>query len=115
MTQHDDSLYLLHMFESAQKALRFVQGKTRAEYDQDEVLRLALLHLIQTIGEAAHRISKTYQDTHPEVAWKAITGIRHRIVHNYVDIDDEVIWKTVTDDLPPLLDQLRHLIPPESS
>ena len=113
MTQHNDDLYLLHMLESAQKALAFVQGKTRSDYDQDEVLQLALLHLIQTVGEAAHNISEDYQHQHPEIAWKPIMGIRHRIVHNYADIDHEVIWKTVTDDLPPLVKVLERLISPE--
>ena len=111
--QHNDDLYLLHMLESAQKSLAFVQGKTRADYDQDEVLQLALLHLIQTVGEAARNISDEYQQQHPEIAWKPIMGIRHRIVHNYADIDDEVIWKTVTDDLPPLVQSLEKLVPPE--
>ncbi len=112
MTQHNDDLYLLHMFESAQKALVFVQGKSRSHYDQDEVLQLALLHLIQTVGEAARNISEEYQQHHPEIAWKPIMGIRHRIVHNYADIDDEVIWKTVTDDLPVLVKILERLVPP---
>ena len=113
MTQHNDDLYLLHMLESAQKALAFVQGKTRDGYDDNEVLRLALLHLIQTVGEAARNVSEAYQKQHPEIAWKPIMGIRHRIVHNYADVDDEVIWKTVTDDLPPLVIHLEKLISPE--
>lgn len=49
MTRHDDSLYLQHMLESTTKAITFVQDKSRMDYDQDEILRLALLHLIQTI------------------------------------------------------------------
>lgn len=113
MTQHNDSLYLLHMLESAQKALAFVQGKTRDDYDDNEVLRLALLHLIQTVGEAARNISDAYQKQHPEIAWKPIMEIRHRIVHNYADVDDEVIWKTVTDDLPPLVSSLEKLVSSE--
>lgn len=114
MTQHDDSLYLLHMVESAQKAVKFVQGKTRVEYDRDEMLRLALLHLIQTVGEAARNVSKSFQDDHPQIPWKAVMGIRHRIVHNYADVDEDVIWQTVTGDLPPLIESLAKLMPPET-
>ena len=114
MTLHNDDLYLLHMLESAQKALAFVQGKSRTEYERDEVLRFALLHLIQTVGEAARNISDEFQHQHPEIAWKPIMGIRHRIVHNYADIDEEVIWKTVTDDLPALVKVLEQLVPPQT-
>ncbi len=51
MTQHDDRLYLTQMLESAQKAQRFIGDKSRTDYEQDEVLRIALAHLIQVIGE----------------------------------------------------------------
>lgn len=50
---NDDLLYLGHMLDMARKARSFVEGKTRAEYDEDEILRLALTYLLQTIGEAA--------------------------------------------------------------
>lgn len=42
MTQHEDNVYLLHMLESAQKALAFAQDKTRADYHGDEVLGWAI-------------------------------------------------------------------------
>lgn len=54
MTRHDDDLYLRHMLESAVKAQAFIQGKSRADYEADEVLRLA--HLLQVIGEAARKV-----------------------------------------------------------
>jgi uncharacterized protein with HEPN domain len=110
MTLHEDSLYARHMFESAQKALIFVTGKTRDDYQQDEVLWLALMHLVQTIGEAARNTSKDFQSEHPEIPWKSIMGIRHRIVHNYTDVDEEVIWRTINDDLAPLIQALEPFI-----
>ena len=58
MTQHDDQLYVWHMLESAEKARHFAYGKTRADFESDEVLRLALIHLVQTIGEAAQRFAR---------------------------------------------------------
>ncbi len=49
----DETVYLGHMLDRARKIIAKVQGKTRADFDGDENLRLALAHLIQTIGEAA--------------------------------------------------------------
>ena len=113
MTRHDDLLYLRHMIEAAQKARLFVRGKTREDYDRDEVLRIALVHLVQTVGEAARNVSQTTQADNPNVPWKQVMGIRHRIVHNYADIDEDIIRKTVIDDLPPLISALDHLLPSE--
>jgi len=48
-----DLVYVGHMLDMARKAVGKTQGVSRAQYDADENLRLALIHLIQTIGEAA--------------------------------------------------------------
>ena len=64
----DDRLYLDHMRDHAAKALALAAGKTRAAFDADEVLRLALTYLIQIIGEAASQVSQETKDAHPENA-----------------------------------------------
>ena len=43
-----------------------VQGKSRAEYDGNEDLQIVLAYLIQTIGEAASRVSVELRGQHPE-------------------------------------------------
>lgn len=48
-----DLVYAGHMLDMAKKAVGKTQGLTRDGYDADENLRLALIHLIQVIGEAA--------------------------------------------------------------
>jgi hypothetical protein len=45
------------MLDQARKVAGKIQGKMRAEFDADENHRLALAHLVQTIGEAARRVS----------------------------------------------------------
>lgn len=101
--QRDDRVYLSHMLDMARKARELTVGRSRADFDRNEVLRLALRHLIQIIGEAASRVSAEYRSAHPEVPWGEIIGMRHRVVHDYLGIDDEVVWATVTRDLPELI------------
>jgi uncharacterized protein with HEPN domain len=107
MSQHDDRLYLTHMRESAEKAIAFTQSKTRDDYDRDELLQLALLHLLQIIGEAAGSVSASTRAKLTGLPWSAITGIRHRIVHGYAVVDHDVIWNTIVHDLEPLLTSIR--------
>src|SRR4029077_6898818 len=51
----DDLRYVGHMVDSARRIQLHLAGKNRADYDANEILRLAVIHLIQTIGEAARR------------------------------------------------------------
>ena len=109
----DDRVYLGHMLDMARKARQLVQDKSRAEYDGDESLRLALAHLLQVIGEAARRISPACRQAHPQIPWNAIVGMRHKVVHDYMTVDEEVIWDTTVHELGPLITELERLVPLE--
>jgi uncharacterized protein with HEPN domain len=62
------------MLDQTRKAVGKVEGKTRADFDTDENLRLALAHLVQTIGEAARRVSEATRTAHGEVPWRQFVG-----------------------------------------
>ncbi|MCK7500780.1 MAG: DUF86 domain-containing protein [Comamonadaceae bacterium] len=95
------------MAEAAQAALTFLQGRTRAELDSDAMLRFALVHVVQVIGEAATRVSAAGPAQVADIDWTAIVGGRNRRVHAYFDIDTAILWATVTGSLLALLQQLR--------
>jgi uncharacterized protein with HEPN domain len=106
----DDGVYLGHMFDLARKAMAKVQDKPRADFDADENLRLALAHLIQTIGEAARKVSPETCASHPELPWAKITGMRHKIVHDYMSLDEDLVWTVATVHLPELAALLAPLV-----
>ncbi len=51
-----------------------------------------------------------FQQTHPDVPWAQIVGMRNRLIHAYFDVDVDRVWDTVVDDLPPLIKQLERLL-----
>jgi uncharacterized protein with HEPN domain len=110
----DELVYVGHMLDKVHEALSLVSGKTRQDYDSDSVLRLALTHLIQVIGEAARRVSSQFREKHQQIPWEAIAGMRSKIVHDYMNVDEDIVWDSVTQELQPLIDELRKIVPPES-
>jgi len=66
-------------------------------------------HLIQTLGEAARRVSVSYRVAHPEIPWSEIIGMRHKIVHDYLSVDFDLVWDVSRYEIPRLLLQLRRL------
>jgi uncharacterized protein with HEPN domain len=106
----DDSVYVGHMFDTARLILSKVAGRSRAEFDEDENLRLAVTHLIQTLGEAARRVSPQYQQSHPSVPWQKVIGMRHRVVHDYLHIDYDIVWNVATLNLPLLVTELEKIV-----
>ena len=114
-SQQRVSLYLGHMLDSARKVAAKVAGIDRAAFDADENLRYALVHLLQTIGEAARHIPQDFRDSHSAIPWNAIIGMRHRLVHDYLGVDENIVWRTATQEMAGLISRLEKLIQTESS
>jgi uncharacterized protein with HEPN domain len=105
----DDLVYVGHMLDMAEKALKLAHGKSRADFDADEALALGLTYLVQVIGEAALRVGPDLTRAHPEVPWRAIVGMRRRVVHQYLHVDRDIVWDVVTRELIPLAEVLRKI------
>lgn len=106
----DDSTRLKHVIEASRRAIEFVRGRTRPDLDADEMLSLALVRLLEIIGEAAKGLSPSLQKTHAEIPWRKMASMRDRLVHGYFDVNLDVVWKTVQEDLPPLISQLEVIV-----
>jgi uncharacterized protein with HEPN domain len=111
--QKDDLVYIGHMLDTVRSIGAKVAGRSRADFDADENLRIAVAHLIQTIGESARRVSPAFQRSHPEIPWSNIIAMRHKVVHDYLEINYDIVWLTARADLPPLAAQLEKIAPPD--
>ncbi len=102
------------MLDAARKAVSFAHGRTRADLDSDEQLALALVRLLEILGEAAKQVGSATRDAHADIPWKEIAGTRDRLIHGYFNVDLDVVWTIVDSDLPPLVRRLEDLIGPEA-
>ena len=109
MTEHEDSVRIRHMLDAAKKAREFIEGKQRAHLDEDEQLCLALIRLLEIIGEAAKSVSPELQRQQPDIPWKEIAGTRDRLIHGYFDVDLNIVWEIVSTDLPRLIPILEKI------
>jgi len=113
MTRHDNEVRLRHMLDHAQEALSMVSGKQRQDLTKNRILELALVRLIEIIGEAAGRVSSEGQNKYSSIPWTQIIGMRNRLVHGYDQVDLDVLWDTMEFDLPPLIAELEKILEPE--
>lgn len=112
--RHDDFIRLRHMLDSARKASEFARGRSGDDLRADEMLGLALVRLLEVLGEAAKGISEELRAAHPEIPWKQIAGTRNRLIHGYFDVDLNIVWQIVNADLPPLISVLNNILASES-
>lgn len=110
MSEIDPITRLHHMLDAARKAGQFAQGRTRADLDADEMFALALVRLLEVIGEAANAVTDDIRKRAPQIPWQEIAGTRNRLVHGYFDVDLDIVWEIVTRDLPPLIADLERFV-----
>jgi len=106
MPPPDDATRLHHILDSARKAVAFTYGKSRADLDTDELLALALVRLLEIIGEVSTGITEELRKKYPEIPWRQMANTRNRLIHGYFDINYELVWETATHELPPLIVKL---------
>jgi uncharacterized protein with HEPN domain len=114
MPVKDDISRLHHILEAADDALVFIIGKERSDLDTDKMLVLALVRLLEIIGEAAAGISEEMRSKHPEIAWRQMSAMRNRLIHGYFEVNLDIVWKTLTTELPPLACQIRKVLENET-
>ena len=105
-----DAIRLRHMLDAAGKALSFVQDRSREDLETDEMLALALVRLLEILGEAAGRVSPDVQAELPTIPWRQVAGTRNRLIHGYFNIDLDIVWAIIQNDLPSCIAVLEKVV-----
>ena len=113
MLNEKDRIRIRHMLDYSREAVELAKEATRADLDTNRLLELALVRLLELVGEAAARVSPGVRTSCSEIPWSLIVGMRNRLIHGYDAVDSDVLWDTLSDDLPRLIDELEKTVPPE--
>jgi len=63
---------------------------------------LALVRLMEVVGEAATRVPEEFRQQHTGVLWQDIADLRNRLIHGYDVVNLDVLWTIIEEDLPLL-------------
>jgi uncharacterized protein with HEPN domain len=108
-----DNAYLWDMLDAAKAIVEFISGRAYYHYLKDRMLRGAVERHLEIIGEAARRMSKPFQEAHPEIPWGQIVAQRNVLAHEYGEVKQELMWRVATIHIPELIAQLEAILPPE--
>ena len=100
---------LSDILESARKIeSRVARGRPR--FDEDEDVQLAVVHLLEILGEACAGLSTDTRRSYPDMPWRAAADMRNRVIHGYFDIDLDVVWGAAVNEVPALASAVAKIV-----
>ena len=97
-----DKERLLHIIDAIQSIEEFTKEISYGEYIEDFKLRLALIKLLEIIGEASGGITPQTQEQFSDIDWAILKSVRNVLVHEYFGVDYDIIWNVIKSKIPDL-------------
>ncbi len=110
MSRHDPEVALRQMLDHAREAMILSRGKSVQDLIDYRTLGLAVVRLMEIVGEAANRVPREQRSKYPEIPWIQIISLRNRLIHGYDAIDYEILWQILNHDLPELVFSLERIL-----
>lgn len=89
--------FLQDILDAITEIESFIDGISFDDFQSDRTKILAVVKLLEIVGEAVKKIPDEQQRLYPEIPWRSISGMRNILIHEYWQIDIEVLWSTIPD------------------
>ena len=94
--------FLQDILDATAEIEGFIAGIDFETFDANREKTLAVVKLLEIIGEAVKQIPRDRRNLYSEIPWKSVAGMKDIFVHEYWEIDTAVVWSTVQESLPVL-------------
>ncbi len=75
-----DELYVADLVDSTRAVREYLDGIGREQWDENRVLRDAVLYRLLLLGEIASALPDSLRDRYPDVPWRQIRAFRNLAV-----------------------------------
>ena len=104
----NDAYYLQKLRKDISFVNLHMKGISEEDFESDEVLQDSMMFRLIQISENARKLTDFFRETHDQIPWGDVYGLRNRIVHDYGQVDLHIIYDTLKNDFPVLLNRLQE-------
>lgn len=105
-----DNVYLKHIYDDISFILNETDKLDYNSFLESEIYTRAFSRSLEIIGEAVKSLSSDFKDSHSEIEWKKIAGMRDKLIHEYFRIDYEIMWDVITNKLPTMNTEIKRIL-----
>ncbi len=101
---------LIDIEEAIRRIKIYTDKSSYDDFVQDLKTQDAVVRNFEIIGEAVKFLNQEFRDTHSEIPWKKIAGIRDRLIHHYFGVNFEIIWTIIQEELEFFEKEIKKII-----
>jgi uncharacterized protein with HEPN domain len=105
-----DKACLQDIVAAMRSAVTFMGDRTLEHFKADELVSAAVERRLEIMGEATKRLSMPLRETHQEIPWRKMAGMRDLLIHAYDDVELDVVYDAVTKVIPPLIPVIEAIL-----
>ena len=114
MENKDTLVDVLDLIDRLDASVKLYKIQDKEDFlRRDELEQDGLAYKIRVIAETLGKVSQDFKDSHTEIPWKNIKGMRNQLSHNYGQNNYRLIWSTYKEKLPELREQLVAILDDE--
>ena len=98
------------IIEYSTNVTNLIEGYSLEALIADKRTYYSVMKNIEVVGEAAYMLTKAFKNSHPEVPWKVVQGMRHVLVHDYANVVSATLYDTAVNDMQPLRQQVERYL-----
>lgn len=83
---------------------------TEEQLLNDEFSQWAVSTPLYNIGEQVYKLDREFKESHPDIPWSKVAGLRHRLVHEYDGINWTMIAQVLFCEMDTFIDSIKHLL-----
>jgi uncharacterized protein with HEPN domain len=110
MSNRRDLDFLADILEAVRRADEYVGDVDYETFVNDTKTQDAVIRTIEIIGEATKHLSSDLRDSHPDVPWKSMAGMRDKLIHHYFGVNIDIVWQIAVSELPGLSIKVEQIL-----
>jgi uncharacterized protein with HEPN domain len=102
--------YLTDIFNAITEVDEFIRDMNFTDFEHDRKTVNAVIRSLEVLGEATKHIPASFRNSHPDIPWSKMAGMRDVLIHDYMGVDLLTVWKVAKERLPLIRPTVKRLI-----
>jgi uncharacterized protein with HEPN domain len=108
--QRDWKIRINDILECIARIQKYTKGMGFDEFESDDKTIDSVLRNLEIIGEASRHVPREVKSKHHDLPWAEMNTMRNIVIHEYHGVNLNIIWQTITQDLPPIVPNLKKIL-----